>query len=42
MAEQINVKKGLEGIVIDETSIAKVIPEINSLVYRGLQSPRLS
>ncbi len=30
-----NVKKGLEGIVIDETRIAKVIPESNSLVYRG-------
>ena len=35
MSHQINVKKGLEGVVVDETSIAKVIPEINSLVYRG-------
>ena len=35
MKNQVNVKKGLEGIVIDETAIAKVIPEINSLVYRG-------
>ena len=31
---KVNVKKGLEGVVVDTTSIAKVIPEINSLVYR--------
>ncbi|MCY4644709.1 MAG: bifunctional 2-methylcitrate synthase/citrate synthase [Bacteriovoracales bacterium] len=30
-----NVKKGLEGVVVDTTSISKVMPEINSLVYRG-------
>lgn len=29
------VKKGLEGVVVDTSSISKVIPEINSLVYRG-------
>ena len=26
---------GLDGVVVDTTSISKVIPEINSLVYRG-------
>ncbi|MCY4524470.1 MAG: citrate synthase, partial [Halobacteriovoraceae bacterium] len=31
----VNVKKGLEGVVVDTTSISKVMPEINSLVYRG-------
>ena len=30
-----NVKPGLEGVVIDKTSISKVVPESNSLVYRG-------
>ena len=29
------VKKGLLGIVVDETEISKVMPEINSLTYRG-------
>ena len=29
------VKKGLSGIVVDETEISKVMPEINSLTYRG-------
>lgn len=33
--EKVYVKKGLEGVVVDTTSVAKVIPEINSLVYRG-------
>lgn len=32
---QMNVKKGLEGVVVDESSISKVMPEINSLTYRG-------
>lgn len=31
----VNIKKGLDGVVVDETSISKVMPEINSLVYRG-------
>jgi len=30
-----NIKKGLLGIVVDETEISKVMPEINSLTYRG-------
>ena len=32
---EVSVKKGLEGVVIDTTSVSKVMPEINSLVYRG-------
>lgn len=34
-AEKIVVPKGLAGVVADDTSVSKVIPEINSLVYRG-------
>ena len=33
MADEI--KKGLLGIVVDETTISQVMPEINSLTYRG-------
>jgi 2-methylcitrate synthase len=33
--EKIVVPKGLAGVVADDTSVSKVIPEINSLVYRG-------
>lgn len=33
--KRVNVKKGLEGVVVDTTSISKVMPEINALVYRG-------
>tara|TARA_B100000287_G_scaffold21410_1_gene21178 strand:- start:1889 stop:2107 length:219 start_codon:yes stop_codon:yes gene_type:complete len=33
MSEEI--KKGLMGIVVDETTISQVMPEINSLTYRG-------
>ena len=32
MSEEI---KGLLGIVVDETEVSKVMPEINSLTYRG-------
>lgn len=35
MSETVNVKKGLEGVVVDTTSVSKVMPEINSLTYRG-------
>ncbi|MCB9060485.1 MAG: bifunctional 2-methylcitrate synthase/citrate synthase [Halobacteriovoraceae bacterium] len=31
----VNVKRGLEGVVADMTTISKVMPEINSLVYKG-------
>ena len=33
MAE--DIKKGLLGIIVDETEVSKVMPEINSLTYRG-------
>ena len=32
---KVNVKKGLEGVVIDTTSVSKVMPQTNSLTYRG-------
>ena len=31
----VDIKKGLMGVTVDETSISKVMPEINSLTYRG-------
>jgi len=30
-----DIKKGLMGVTVDETRISKVMPEINSLTYRG-------
>jgi 2-methylcitrate synthase len=33
--EKMNVKKGLEGAVVDTTAVSKVTPETNSLIYRG-------
>jgi 2-methylcitrate synthase len=33
--EKMNVKKGLEGVVMDTSSVSKVNPETNSLIYRG-------
>ena len=33
MSEEI--KKGLLGIVVDETTVSQVMPDINSLTYRG-------
>lgn len=33
--EKMNVKKGLEGAVIDQSSVSKVNPDTNSLIYRG-------
>lgn len=35
MSEKIVVKKGLEGVVVDESKISKIMPESNSLTYRG-------
>jgi len=32
---KVNVKKGLEGVVIDTTTVSKVMPETNSLTYKG-------
>ncbi|MFZ8933677.1 MAG: bifunctional 2-methylcitrate synthase/citrate synthase [Bacteriovoracaceae bacterium] len=31
----VNVKPGLEGVVMDTTKVSKVMPEINALVYKG-------
>ena len=31
----VDIKKGLMGVTVDETGISKVMPEINSLTYRG-------
>ncbi len=31
----LDIKKGLEGVVVDVTRISKVMPETNSLTYRG-------
>lgn len=33
--EKMNTKKGLEGAVIDTTSVSKVTPDTSSLIYRG-------
>ena len=30
-----DIKRGLMGVTVDETAISKVMPEINSLTYRG-------
>ncbi len=34
MAKQ-KIEKGLDGVIVDETSISQVMPETNSLTYRG-------
>ncbi len=33
--DKMNVKRGLEGAVIDTTAVSKVNPDTNSLIYRG-------
>lgn len=33
--EKMNVKKGLDGAVVDQTTVSKVTPETNSLIYKG-------
>ena len=35
MSENIEIKKGLVGVVADYTAVSKVMPETNSLTYRG-------
>ena len=35
MAKTTQVYRGLDGVIVDETSISKVMPETNSLTYRG-------
>ena len=31
----VEIRKGLDGVVVDETAISKVMPDINSLTYKG-------
>jgi 2-methylcitrate synthase len=33
--EKVNISRGLEGVIVNTTNISKVMPEINSLVYKG-------
>ena len=35
MSENTEIQKGLAGVVVDVTKISKVMPETNSLTYRG-------
>ena len=35
MTNVVEVKKGLDGVVVDDTAISKVMPDINALVYYG-------
>ena len=35
MSETPEIRKGLYGVVVDETAVSKVVPETNSLTYRG-------
>jgi 2-methylcitrate synthase/citrate synthase II len=35
MARTPNIRKGLDGVLVDETSVSRVVPETNSLTYRG-------
>jgi citrate synthase len=35
MTAPAEIKKGLAGVVVDTTAISKVVPETNSLTYRG-------
>lgn len=42
MSDKTTVKKGLEGVVIDSTKISKVMPDTNSLVYRGYPVQQLA
>lgn len=39
---EVEIRKGLEGVVVDETEISKVMPDSNSLVYRGYRVQELS
>ena len=36
------IRKGLYGVVVDETAVSKVVPETNSLTYRGYPVQELS
>ncbi len=38
----VEIKKGLEGVVVDTSAVSKVMPETNSLTYRGYPVQDLS
>jgi len=38
----VKAKKGLEGVVADESAVSKVIPEKSSLIYRGYSAEELA
>ena len=40
MSEEI--KKGLLGIVVDETTVSHVVPELSALTYRGYKVQAVS
>ena len=42
MSEPIIAPKGLAGVITDETTVSKVMPETNSLTYRGYPVQELS
>lgn len=42
MSDRYVAKKGLEGVVVDESKISKVMPDINSLTYSGYPVQELS
>ena len=42
MKKNETIHQGLDGVVVDSTSVSKVMPEINSLVYRGYPVQELS
>ncbi|MCZ6482434.1 MAG: bifunctional 2-methylcitrate synthase/citrate synthase, partial [Alphaproteobacteria bacterium] len=35
MAGGSEIKRGLDGVVVDASAVSKVMPEINALTYRG-------
>jgi 2-methylcitrate synthase len=42
MSQERITRKGLEGVVVDESSVSKVMPDINALVLRGYPMPDLA
>ena len=32
---EVDIKRGLAGVIVDDTSVSQVMPESNSLTYRG-------
>lgn len=40
--DTVRARKGLEGVIFDETSVSEVIPEERKLLYRGYPAPDLA